>query len=130
MTAKSFDVAVVGGGLLGSAVAFGLSRLGQRVAVLDEGDKALRAARANFGLVWVQTKGDGLPPYADWTRSSAEAHTGSSALTQVAIRLAFHSGLAGTPLAKSWWPSSTASERMSSSKPIESSTVKLLKFAA
>lgn len=70
---RSFDVAVVGGGLLGSAIAFGLARDGQRVAVLDEGDRALRAARANFGLVWVQTKGDGLPPYMYWTLRSSEA---------------------------------------------------------
>ena len=33
-----YDVAVVGGGLLGSAIAWGLGRLGKKVAVLDEGD--------------------------------------------------------------------------------------------
>ena len=55
------DVAVVGGGLVGSAVAWGLARQGARVAVFDEGDTALRASRGNFGLVWVQGKGDGMP---------------------------------------------------------------------
>jgi glycine/D-amino acid oxidase-like deaminating enzyme len=39
--------------------------------VLDEGDTAYRAARGNFGLVWVQGKGAGTPPYARWTRESA-----------------------------------------------------------
>jgi glycine/D-amino acid oxidase-like deaminating enzyme len=58
--------------MVGSAIAYGLARRGQRVAVLDEGDNALRAARANFGLVWVQGKGDGMPAYARWSRRSAD----------------------------------------------------------
>ncbi|MEZ5818703.1 MAG: FAD-dependent oxidoreductase [Hyphomicrobiaceae bacterium] len=68
-----FDVAVVGGGLVGAAVAYGLGRLGNRVVVLDEGDMAVRASRANFALVWVQSKGLGMPEYAGWTVASAEA---------------------------------------------------------
>jgi glycine/D-amino acid oxidase-like deaminating enzyme len=32
---KDYDVAVVGGGLLGSAIAWGLGRLGRKVVVLD-----------------------------------------------------------------------------------------------
>ena len=39
--------------------------------VLDEGDVAYRAARGNFGLIWVQGKGLGLPGYAAWTQRSA-----------------------------------------------------------
>jgi len=66
------DVAVIGGGLVGSAVAWGLGRSGASVIVLDEGDDAFRASRGNFGLVWVQGKGDGMPAYAAWTRHSAE----------------------------------------------------------
>ena len=61
------DVAVVGGGLLGASIAWGLARLGERVVVLDEGDVARRASRANFALVWVQGKGAGLPAYARWS---------------------------------------------------------------
>ncbi len=57
---RTFDVAVIGGGLVGAAVAFGLRSLGPKLALLDEGDVAYRAARANFGLVWVQGKGAGL----------------------------------------------------------------------
>ncbi|MEP6702693.1 MAG: FAD-dependent oxidoreductase, partial [Betaproteobacteria bacterium] len=41
------------------------------VAIFDEGDLAHRAARGNFGLVWVQGKGAGFPPYANWTQRSA-----------------------------------------------------------
>ncbi|MCK6452404.1 MAG: FAD-binding oxidoreductase [Alphaproteobacteria bacterium] len=66
------DFIVLGGGLVGSAIAYGLARRGKRVAVLDEGDVAHRASRGNFGLVWVQGKGLGMPEYADWARLSAD----------------------------------------------------------
>ena len=68
-----FDVAVLGGGMLGSAIGWGCASRGARVAVLDGGDVALRAARGNFGLVWSQGKGDGMPAYAGWTRASLAA---------------------------------------------------------
>ena len=68
---RSFEVAVIGGGLVGAAVAFGLRSLGPKLALLDEGDVAHRAARGNFGLIWVQGKGAGLPQYATWTQRSA-----------------------------------------------------------
>ena len=60
MAADDYDVAVVGGGLVGVATAWGLAREGCRVVVLDEGDRAVRASRGNFALVWVQSKGLGL----------------------------------------------------------------------
>jgi glycine/D-amino acid oxidase-like deaminating enzyme len=65
-----FDVAIIGGGLVGSAIAFGLRSLGSRLAVLDEGDHAYRAARGAFGLIWVQGKGAGMPRYNAWTLRS------------------------------------------------------------
>ncbi len=65
------EYAVIGGGLVGLAVAFGLQREGRRVTVFDEGDVAFRASRGNFGLVWVQGKGVAMPDYARWTRLSA-----------------------------------------------------------
>lgn len=67
-----YDVAVIGGGLVGAAIGWGLARLGQRIAVLDEGDVAYRASRGNFALVWVQSKGLGMPEYATWTRRSSD----------------------------------------------------------
>lgn len=70
---REFEIAVVGGGLVGAAIAYGLARLGRRVAVLDEGDLAVRASRGNFALVWVQSKGMGMPEYAVWTVGSAQA---------------------------------------------------------
>jgi glycine/D-amino acid oxidase-like deaminating enzyme len=69
---KSFDAIVIGGGLVGSAIAYGLANAGLKPALIDEGDVAYRASRGNFGLVWVQSKGLGAPHYQRWTRRSAE----------------------------------------------------------
>jgi hydrogen cyanide synthase HcnC len=69
----SFDVAVIGGGLVGAAIAYGLAGRVARLVVLDEGDIAYRASRGNFGLVWVQSKGAGSPAYGAWTLGSARA---------------------------------------------------------
>ena len=66
------DFAVIGGGLVGSAIAWGLAKEGKNVVVLDEGDVAYRASRGNFALVWVQNKGNGMPPYGAWTVRSME----------------------------------------------------------
>src|SRR6516164_10252772 len=76
MAASDYDVAVVGGGLVGAATAWGLAREGCRVVLLDEGDRAVRASRGNFALVWVQSKGLGLAPYAGWTIRSSNAWAG------------------------------------------------------
>ena len=65
----------MGGGLVGSAIAWGVASARPRVAMLDEGDVALRAARGNFALVWVQGKGLGLPEYGFWTLRAAETWT-------------------------------------------------------
>ena len=72
MEKDEFDIAVVGGGLVGAAIAWGAAP-GRRLAMLDEGDVALRAARGNFALVWVQGKGLGMPQYGMWTLRAAEA---------------------------------------------------------
>jgi hydrogen cyanide synthase HcnC len=70
--ANEFDFAVVGGGLVGMAIAWGLANRGRRVVVLDEGDLAYRASRGNFALVWVQSKGGGMSEYALWTMQSSQ----------------------------------------------------------
>ncbi len=47
----SSDVIVIGGGLVGSSVAYGLLRQGLSVTVLDGADDTIRPSRGNFGLV-------------------------------------------------------------------------------
>ncbi len=69
---NEFEFAVVGGGLVGAAIAWGLAGRGRHVAILDEGDIAYRASRGNFALVWVQGKGGGMSRYAVWTRQSVD----------------------------------------------------------
>ncbi len=69
---REIDTLVLGGGVVGMAIAYGLVGTGERVRLLDEGDDAFRAARGNFGLVWVQGKGLGNPDYARWTLAAAK----------------------------------------------------------
>jgi hydrogen cyanide synthase HcnC len=67
------EIAVIGGGLVGTAIGWGLARLGHRVMVFDEDDAAQRASRANFALIWVQSKGLGMPAYATWSRQASDS---------------------------------------------------------
>jgi glycine/D-amino acid oxidase-like deaminating enzyme len=69
------EAAVVGGGLVGAAIARGLAGRGLSTVILDEGDVAHRASRGNFALVWVQSKGLGMARYGAWTRLSSDAWT-------------------------------------------------------
>lgn len=69
---QNADVVIIGAGIVGSALAYGLVRAGCRVLVLDGEDLDFRAARANFGLVWVQGKGPGMPAYQHLTRDSSD----------------------------------------------------------
>jgi glycine/D-amino acid oxidase-like deaminating enzyme len=63
-------IAVIGGGMVGAAIAYGCAARGARTALIDQGDLSLRAARANAGLIYSQGKGEGMPAYAAWTRTS------------------------------------------------------------
>lgn len=64
------DIIVIGGGTVGAAIAYGLARRAEKVLLLDGEDGDFRAARANFGLVWLQGKGLGMPAYQALTRDS------------------------------------------------------------
>ena len=107
------DFAVVGGGLVGTAVAWGLARLGRRVLVLDEGDVAHRASRGNFALVWVQSKGMGMPRYATWTRLSSDAWARFSSSASPSARL--------KPPGRSKRTSTPVSRASSAAKPAQES---------
>lgn len=93
----SADVLVVGGGVVGTSIAYGLAKAGDRVLLLDEGDDAYRAARGNFGLVWVQGKGLGHPDYARWTMAAAQCWPSFAqelaALTGIDVELSQIGGL-------------------------------------
>ncbi len=64
------DIVIIGAGLVGAALAWGLAHAGERPLLLDGDDLSLRASRANFALIWVQGKGLGAPHYARWTMRS------------------------------------------------------------
>lgn len=66
------DIVVIGGGTVGAAIAYGLAKRGEKVLMLDGDDGDFRAAQANFGLVWLQGKGPGMPAYQALTRSSVD----------------------------------------------------------
>lgn len=66
------DFIVVGAGMVGSAIGYGLAQTGAKVLLLDGGDRDFRAARANFGLVWVQGKGPYMPAYSNLSRDSSD----------------------------------------------------------
>lgn len=70
---NDYDSLIVGGGLVGAAIATGLAASGRRIAIFDGGDRDFRASRGNFGLVWVQGKGADYAPYARWSGIAARA---------------------------------------------------------
>lgn len=69
---QEYETIIVGGGVVGAAIGYGLAKLGRRTAIVDGGDGDVRASRTNFGLIWVQGKGDGFAPYQRLTRQSAD----------------------------------------------------------
>jgi Glycine/D-amino acid oxidases (deaminating) len=92
------DAIVIGAGTVGAAIAFGLARRGLSVLVLDGDDGDYRAARANFGLVWLQGKGMNMPAYQEWTRRSVdtwpEFNTELTELTSIDLQYEKNGGLA------------------------------------
>ncbi len=76
------DTIIIGAGTVGAAIAYGLVRLGSKVLLLDGAKTDFRAARANFGLVWGQGKGCGMPPYQRLTRQSIDLWADFSAELQ------------------------------------------------
>jgi glycine/D-amino acid oxidase-like deaminating enzyme len=67
------DHLVVGAGVLGLSIAWGLASRGAKVVVLDASDTQPRASTGNFGLVWLQSKGEKFPAYGAWTRTAIDA---------------------------------------------------------
>ncbi|WP_234851746.1 FAD-dependent oxidoreductase, partial [Sinorhizobium meliloti] len=51
------DVLIVGGGVVGASIAYGLAAEGARVGVLDAEDSDFSASRGNFGMISISNKG-------------------------------------------------------------------------
>ncbi len=68
---REYDILIIGGGVTGAALAYGLSSSGQRVALIDALAPAHMASRTNVGMVWCQSKFAHLPEYAKWGFMSA-----------------------------------------------------------
>ena len=64
MSTTEQDIIIVGGGISGAALAYGLSGKGRKVTVLDAPTDTNKASRTNVGLIWCQSKFLHLPEYA------------------------------------------------------------------
>jgi glycine/D-amino acid oxidase-like deaminating enzyme len=60
----NYDICMIGGGFMGAAVALGLVKTGVRVLMVDKISTIYKASKANFGLVWSQSKGLGNRAYS------------------------------------------------------------------
>ncbi|WP_197424987.1 FAD-binding oxidoreductase [Bordetella sp. N] len=95
---QDYDYIIAGAGMVGSAIALGLAGRGRRVLMLDGADTDFRAAKANFGLVWVQGKGYGNVQYqrlsheaaALWPAFAAELERESGIQLQYEARGGLH----------------------------------------
>ena len=67
---STVDVAIVGGGVIGCAIAYSLSKSGADVAVFDQGEIGAEASSAATGLLAPLGPLSGLGPYADLLLSS------------------------------------------------------------
>lgn len=73
------DILVIGGGVTGAAIAYGLRRRGRDVTMLDAVPGAWgvdKASRANMGLIWCQSKFLHMPDYARWAFTASEQYAG------------------------------------------------------
>ena len=72
MIKENGEVVVIGGGIIGVSLAYGMVKKGAKVILIDKVDNRLTASRGNFGLVWVQGKGKGMPRYVEWCIEATE----------------------------------------------------------
>jgi glycine/D-amino acid oxidase-like deaminating enzyme len=75
MSSQLFDLAVVGGGVIGLAHAFTAAKAGKRVAVIERDARANGASLRNFGFIsrrvasrvkWCRGRDRGLPQNQGW----------------------------------------------------------------
>ena len=71
---KEADVVIVGGGVTGAAVGYGLAKRGVKTCLVDAVPTFSRASRANMGLIWCQSKALGCPQFVRWGFASSRAY--------------------------------------------------------
>ena len=67
---KKYDVAIIGGGVIGSSVAHFLAERGHKVAIVEKQQIASEASKAAAGLLGVQAEWDAYDPLFDLARES------------------------------------------------------------
>ena len=72
MLPKEAEVVIIGGGVVGSSIAYFLSKAGKDVVVLDRGKLVGEASGANGSLVWTSTRRPGID--MDLALASIEIH--------------------------------------------------------
>jgi glycine/D-amino acid oxidase-like deaminating enzyme len=72
MMPKEAETVIVGGGVVGSSIAYFLSKSGKRVLLLEKGDLAGEASAANGAFVWTSTRRPGID--LDLALASIEIH--------------------------------------------------------
>lgn len=69
------ETIIIGGGVVGCAIAYGLLKKGEAVTIIDAGPANFSASKGNYGLVWCQLKGFKIPEYARITALSCKTWT-------------------------------------------------------
>lgn len=72
MSGKKYDAAIVGGGVIGSAIAYYLARQGKRVILLENGRLASQASQAAAGMLAAQAEMDADDPLFELALASRE----------------------------------------------------------
>jgi len=92
---QKYDVAVIGAGIVGLAIALTAARQGKKVAVFERSPRAVGASIRNFGLIWPVGQAPGknlaraLKSRAVWLDLAKE--TGITVTENGSLTLAYHS---------------------------------------
>jgi glycine oxidase len=76
MSAPTADVLIVGGGVIGCALAAELAARGQRVAVVERGEPGAEASSAAAGMLSPQSDAAEPSPFFDFAMESHRLHPG------------------------------------------------------